>query len=331
MQDVNSKADVLIVTVTKVESRAVMKAFQEATGKAPKPESLGERTYHNLGELNGARVFMALSEMGAGGLGASQQTVHKGILALSPSAVIMVGIAFGVDEQKQAIGDILVSQQLLIYELQRVGKEEIISRGDKAHASIRLIDYFRSADLYWKEATVRFGLILTGEKLVDNIDYRGQLTKFAPEAIGGEMEGAGLYVACQDTHVDWILVKAICDWADGNKSQDKDEHQRLAAQNAAKFVAYALQHALIRSDTQNNLSLIKNFRDSFVAFLRRFETVWSSERDSGPINIDEGKIILHSAGEEVAQFRSQIEKAEGTELIPILVLQRRVCEAAGSP
>jgi nucleoside phosphorylase len=176
MQDVNSKADVLIVTVTKVESRAVMKAFQEATGKAPKPESLGERTYHNLGELNGARVFMALSEMGAGGLGASQQTVHKGILALRPSAVIMVGIAFGVDEQKQAIGDILVSQQLLIYELQRVGKEEIISRGDKAHASIRLIDYFRSADLYWKEATVRFGLILTN-------GARDQITNSASERL----------------------------------------------------------------------------------------------------------------------------------------------------
>jgi hypothetical protein len=57
------------------------------------------------------------------------------------------------------------------------------------------------------------------------------------------MEGAGLYVACQDQKVDWILVKAICDWADGHKAQDKDARQQTAAANAAAFVLYALQFA----------------------------------------------------------------------------------------
>jgi hypothetical protein len=88
-------------------------------------------------------------------------------------------------------------------------------------------------------------VVLTGEKLVDNIDFRDQLRSFEPEAIGGEMEGAGLYVACQDKKVDWILVKAICDWADGNKAQDKDVRQQTAAQNAAAFVLEALQIAAI--------------------------------------------------------------------------------------
>jgi nucleoside phosphorylase len=37
--------------------------------------------------------------------------------------------------------------------------------------------------------------------------------------------------------VDWILVKAICDWADGSKN---DSAQVLAANNAANFVLYAL-------------------------------------------------------------------------------------------
>ena len=106
----NLKADILLVTVTKVESAAVMKVFQEATGKATQPERIGDRMYHNLGEVNGVHVFMALSEMGAGGLGASQQAVQKGIDALRPSVVIMVGIAFGINEQKQAIGDILVER-----------------------------------------------------------------------------------------------------------------------------------------------------------------------------------------------------------------------------
>ena len=198
---------------------------------------------------------MVQSEMGSGGLGASQQTVQKGIAALSPAAVIMVGIAFGVNAEKQSIGDILVSQQLRLYELRRVGTHEeggveLILRGDRPHASPRLINLFQSAHLYWEDekAKVRFGLILTGEKLVDNVDFRQQLRQFEQEAIGGEMEGAGLYVACQDAKVDWILVKAICDWADGKKGQDKDERQRLAARNAADFVLTALQQVSLKQE-----------------------------------------------------------------------------------
>ena len=55
------------------------------------------------------------------------------------------------------------------------------------------------------------------------------------------MEGAGLYAACQDYKVDWILVKSICDWADGNKARNKNKWQQLAANNAASFVLHMLQ------------------------------------------------------------------------------------------
>jgi len=153
-----------------------------------------------------------------------------------------------VDEQKQAIGDVLVSQQLLLYEPQRVGEGKIVPRGDKPHASSWLFNYLKSAQLYWNEPAiaVRFGLVLSGEKLVDHLDYREQLQQFGSEAIGGEMEGAGLYVACQDARVNWILVKAICDWADGHKAQDQEARQQLAAHNAAAFMAHALQQVALR-------------------------------------------------------------------------------------
>ena len=113
------KADALIVTVTDVESRAVMDVFREATGKDARPEPIGDALYLDLGEITGSRVFMALSGMGAGGVGGSQERVRQGIEALSPSAVIMVGIAFGINEEKQAIGDVLVSERLMLYDLQR--------------------------------------------------------------------------------------------------------------------------------------------------------------------------------------------------------------------
>ena len=40
------------------------------------------------------------------------------------------------------------------------------------------------------------------------------------------MEGTGVYAAAYRNKVDWILVKAICDWADGNKDQEKEVRQK---------------------------------------------------------------------------------------------------------
>jgi nucleoside phosphorylase len=254
--------DVLTVTATRVESLAVMAACEKATQREAAPTSFAGRIYQDLGEINHSRVLMLQTEVGSGGLGASQQAVQEAIAALHPRAVIMVGIAFGVDESKQVIGEVLVSEQLSLYDLQRIGTddkggERIVPRGDKPHASVRLLNYLRSAHNYWEGPTVTFGLLVSGARLVDNIDFRQQLRSFEPEAIGGEMEGAGLYVSCQGSNTDWILVKAICDWADGNKSIDKASRQMEAARNSAQFVLFALQHAqLPQLDQQQVVSSI---------------------------------------------------------------------------
>jgi nucleoside phosphorylase len=251
-------ADILLVTVTDVEAQAIFDVLQAQFGRSLVRHHIEGKTYYDLGSIGGATVAMVQSEMGAGGLGAAFLTVQKGIDALHPSAVIMVGIAFGVDSKKQRIGDVLVSRQLMLYEPQRVGQSkagspEIRARGDRSPASPALLDTFRSGKLDWSPPVtshaargstppeVRFGLIVTGEKLVDNLEFREQLRHLEPDAIGGEMEGAGLYVAAHDRGVAWILVKAICDWADGNKGRGKQQRQKLAAQNAAHFVFHVLQ------------------------------------------------------------------------------------------
>ncbi|HLG61218.1 MAG TPA: SIR2 family protein [Ktedonosporobacter sp.] len=235
-------ADVLIITATEVEAEAVLSLIPDN-----KLCFIRDKTYYELGTVGGARTFMVQSEMGYGGPGGSLLTVAEGIRALAPSAIIMVGIAFGCDPTKQRIGDILVSQQIVQYDLQRVGTaadgtQTVLVRGDRSTASIRLLDRFRSGRRGWpRSPRVRFGLILSGAKLVDNLDYREQLRAFEPEAIGGEMEGAGLYAAAQRFKIDWLLVKAICDWADGNKHQNKSKRQKQAADNAARFTLHVIR------------------------------------------------------------------------------------------
>jgi nucleoside phosphorylase len=75
---------------------------------------------------------------------------------------------------------------------------------------------------------------------VDNLDYREHLKNLHAEAIGGEMEGIGLYVSAYRQKVDWILVKGICDWGHEKNRGDKNINQRIAAKSAATVVKAAL-------------------------------------------------------------------------------------------
>jgi len=240
------RTDLLLVTVNPNETKALLDAFAQAAGHGARPVAIGDRVYRDLGSVNGTSCMHALSEMGTTGPGAAQETVAKGIRALRPGAVIFIGIAFGMDEKKQAIGDILLAKQLRLYDLQRVGPQ-IVLRGDRPHSSTWLVNYFNGvAQSSWPGAPVRTGVMLTGDKLIDDIDYRQQLRALEPEAIGGEMEGAGLYVASHDMKVDWIVIKAICDWADGQKGKNTKVRQRKAARNAADFLMHALQEVPLR-------------------------------------------------------------------------------------
>src|SRR5690348_4605767 len=95
------RVDVLVVTATKAETQATLDTFGSAA--APRAFHLGGRVYFELGAVNGTSLCLTQCEMGTSGLGASQQVIDKGIAALSPAAVVMLGIGFGISEEKQAI------------------------------------------------------------------------------------------------------------------------------------------------------------------------------------------------------------------------------------
>jgi nucleoside phosphorylase len=202
--------DILLVAVNKIETVAVLQAFSKTCMHEAQHHFIGDKTYYELGIVNGARVFLMRCEMGSTSPGSSLLTVHKAIQALNPSYIIMIGVAYGVDRAKQRIGDVLVSQRLCNYELQRVstthdGAPAIILRGDRVTASAKLLDRFRTGSLNWVKRCVHFGPILSGEKLIDNINFRDQLLTLEPEAIGGEMEGVGLYTATQSEKAEFVV------------------------------------------------------------------------------------------------------------------------------
>src|SRR5229473_6959828 len=97
--------NILILTATTVESRAILSAFQDSMGAGLPREHKAGKTYYNLGEIGEINVYLAQAEMGAAGPGATILTVRDAITAISPVAVVMVGIAFGLKPQKQKLGE----------------------------------------------------------------------------------------------------------------------------------------------------------------------------------------------------------------------------------
>lgn len=242
-----TEADVLLVTVTPIETQAVLDTMGGDNRRSVRRHFIGPNTYYDLGMIGGVRtVLVRVTTMGSVGRGAALQTITNGIQRLHPSYIVMVGIAFGVRQPWRQVGDVLVAQQMHFYENARIqGRWQIIERGNTVPPSTLLLNRLKAIALEWTGAKVHFGLLLSGEKLIDSESFLKKLLKRKPEAIGGEMEGAGLYAAAEEAKIDWILVKGISDWADGNKEQNREEYQHRAAYNAAKFILYALEQGAL--------------------------------------------------------------------------------------
>ncbi len=174
-------------------------------------------------------------------------TISAAVTELRPRFVLMCGIAFSTrTEAVHPIGRVLVSKQLMQYQVQRIGtspsgERVSIPRGDRVSASPRVISRLRAlaGSAQW-QGQVSFGLVLSGDYLIDNNEFRQELRTIEPEAIGGEMEGSGLYISAQEHGYEWCVIKAVCDYADGEKGRDKERRQQVAAQNAAEFTIGAL-------------------------------------------------------------------------------------------
>jgi len=172
-----------------------------------------------------------------------------------------------MDQKKQKIGDVLVAEAVVSYEPARIGPRSIIQRGIPDRSDTSLFNRFINQPNWTfpvgksRQAIIRKGLVISGEALIDNIETRSKLSSVYPEAIGGEMEGSGLIAATRNKRIPWILVKGVCDHADGNKSTLKHHRQKLAAAAAVSLCEFTLSSSVRFSDSSrsaNNLSRSDN-------------------------------------------------------------------------
>lgn len=235
-----------ILVATDVERLAVLKRLRPPKGKRSVLQVYAGSNTGFLGRLGLTDIVLCMTSMGSSGRDASTIVTAEIIQLWNLSAVIMVGIAFGKDPVKQRIGNVLVADRIISYEPQRVGQDHNQHRGSEHAARPVLLNRFRNVvgwsfqDPAGQECGMQIGPLLSGEKLIDNLQFRDELFASYPVAIGGEMEGVGLASSAERVGCEWIVVKAICDWGDGAKS---NHHQGFAAAAAVDLVEHVLNQA----------------------------------------------------------------------------------------
>ncbi|MDI1476441.1 TIR domain-containing protein [Polyangium sp. y55x31] len=242
-----SELDLLLVTTTPVERDAVLSAMLPLPKQKSLLEAPLEHATYRVGRFGRYYAAHVESTMGTSGRDGATLTVNDAIRELQPKAVLVLGIAFGVNRKKQRLGDVIVAESVFPYELQRVGETVSVRRGREIPCGSVLSERFRVGSAHWVlerptgQVKVHQGLLLSGEKLIDNSLFRDRLVEEFRDALGGEMEGAGAYASGSRTKTEVILLKAICDWADGHKN---DRAQPFAAKAAVSLA----QHVLSKRD-----------------------------------------------------------------------------------
>jgi len=195
---------------------------------------------------------------------ASMPLVGKLMTKIKPIAVIMVGIAFGINENKQKIGDVLVSDKILPYDSKKVQINDIIYKESPKEAGYYLVNAFRNND-EWEydlgegnKSTVHIGALLTGSELINNFQRKEDLVNHFKEysPIGGDMEAFGVYSQCRQNSIDeWIIIKGISDWG-YNKNNNKENYQKIAANAAVEYCHFIFNKKNIFNDLliNNNIN-----------------------------------------------------------------------------
>jgi nucleoside phosphorylase len=246
-----ARARVLILVVTEKERNAVIAAVGARTSRDPVIDYAGERVIYRLGSVGGNEVVLAQAgEQGTSAAAGMTVTARAAIAHSHPDYVILTGICFGLrPDEGQRLGHVIVARRVHNIDHRKIVDDEsrpVIRRGVNVGCSPSLLDRIQAGQTTWAGSRVHFGTMLTSNTLVNSLQFVDELRKEFPDAIGGEMEGSGLYEAATlDNKPDWVVVKAISDWGYA-KTKGK---QQVAARNAAEFVIHVLASGAFRRRT----------------------------------------------------------------------------------
>jgi len=249
--------DVAVITALPLELDALVRHGGPWRKEVSSAGSI--RTFYTCQTSTGVSIVGTCTR-GVGQVSAALAT--REVLSLwHPKKVFLVGIAGGLGTEVE-LGDIVASEQVVDYELGKVMSGGFTPRWSVYRGDPRLlmkIADFR--DTGWRSqisiprpdgAAARLprvvpGVVLSGNKVIADENTAGTLCSVWRRAAAIEMEAAGVAAAIYENPNGpaFLMLKAICDQADGKKD---DTWQPYAADVAGAFCVAFVQAALTADD-----------------------------------------------------------------------------------
>lgn len=252
--------DTVVFTALAEETEAVVRSLGNSAVHTWRGNDL------HVGNVGGKNVLVF--PLGAMGNASAAQAAQRAIGIWNPTQIISVGITGGArgagDDLR--LGDVLVPDQVVGYEHAKMRPDRSQIRYESYRPSHEMLTAARSVSpAEWALSIVaprpdgdsgrtlprvHVGPIFSGEKVVADATTISGLRRDWPKALGVEMEGLGVAIASYRGGPGFLLVKAVCDFADPAK---EDSWHLYAAEAAARFAVAVLVR--IHETADNGLRL----------------------------------------------------------------------------
>lgn len=251
------RCDFLVITALADERDALLASLPAPRHLGPSSDNIYNyfRADLPVSFPDGATGTYALALTTSLGMGRVNAAIITGaaIRYWRPRYVILVGIAAGAVANKVKLGDILVADQIVDYELQKLTEAgpEIRWQVHQADARLRLAaSGFTTTE--WMEQIcqarpgrghpiVRVGPVATGDKVAKTDQLFAQLLADWPQLIGLEMEAGGAAAAAfQDAEPPhFFMIRCVSDLGDRKKN---DRWRAYACAAAAAYTVGLLSY-----------------------------------------------------------------------------------------
>lgn len=255
---------VLLIPATPEEEEEVLRYLRpkDETPKDETPKDKTSKTYIrtsiddvidvSIGKYGKNPVIVAMTAPSKG----MQGPIHAAIVTTkilekveSIEYVVAIGVCFGIDRNKNKLGDVIVSDIICDFTNKREGTDDSSThqRGGHRPVEARILRKFRAPNgkilIPSQEIKVYCAPVISTASLINNPVIKEELKSDRPDALAGEMEGAGITTAIDYTNPKKamaIVIKGIGDWGDGNKEGSKN-WKPYAARAAAYYVKTVLE------------------------------------------------------------------------------------------
>jgi len=247
--------DFLILAPLKEEREAVL-AHLGIAQRLP-PDEQDVRVYYQAevatqlaGGTAGSYRVVVTSPLGMGRVEAATATVDA-IRRFQPRYVLLVGIAGG-DPEEVGLGDVLIAEQFVDYELQKLTDDGAKVRYQTFRADPRLYGATQHVS-GWETGvrakrptegapSVHTGVVISGDKVQARADALAPYKADWPKLIGVEMEAAGVGAAAWEavSKPGVLMVRGVSDLADAKKGSARVKQWRPYACDVAAAFAISL-------------------------------------------------------------------------------------------